>query len=234
VLGVLLCVVCFAQTAAIDDLTSHQWHSEATVDNFSLATFDKIGLGKVQVSIDSLKNDCSIWTFKNGKLLIQKYTRERGLETNGIVCSYFFKNGELNIIHDFQDSAYWRYKIGVVSSGSFISLLRQNLSVVQNKHIEQSTPFENILISLKTDSTKIFRDAFSKRIIAGDTSLEKWEGRLSEAKEKLGQRFGDYNLADFTYSFNTGESELVVYWKSEEVIKMNVVKEDNDWKLDEK
>ena len=230
----LLSSVSYAQVSIADNIAEYQWQSEVKIDYFTIGAFNKIGLGKVQVPIDSLKNDCSIWTFSDGELLIQNYNANSGLEKGGEKCKYLIKDGDLIIIHSSQDSGWWRYKIGTVSSGSYIKLTKQNTSVLGKKHIEQSTPFENILISIKTDSAALFRDAFSKQIIGEDTAIDKWQERLEEAKGKLGSRFGDFELTDFTYEFDANQSRLAVYWKGEKVINMEVVKEKSGWKLNEK
>ena len=77
----------------------------------------------------------------------------------------------------------------------FIFLISASWDIkAQDAHIELSTPFENILISLKTDSVELFRDAFSKHIIGEDTTTDKWHERLEEAKGKLGFRSNGFHL----------------------------------------
>ena len=101
----------------------------------------------------------------------------------------------------------------------------------QSKHIEQSIPFENVLTSLKSDSSSLFMNCFSKRIINGEEDENVWMSRLNEGKEKFEKRFGQFQLIDFSYKYEKSESKLIIYYKNEEQFKMRVVKENGTWKL---
>lgn len=103
----------------------------------------------------------------------------------------------------------------------------------QQKHIEQSTPFENVLLSLKTDSASLFMNSFSKEIRKGETDLKIWLSRLNEGKEKFKKRMGDYIISEFSYKYEEEESVLVVFYKNEELLEMAVIYEDG-WKLNSK
>lgn len=115
----------------------------------------------------------------------------------------------------------------------FISILSTHLMAQQN-HIAQSTPFENVIVALNTDSVALFMNTYSKGIIAGEDDLKIWQDRLNTGKERLEKRFGDFQLSDFTYDFEREESKLIIYFKGEEQMRMGVIKEDGAWKLDEK
>jgi hypothetical protein len=104
----------------------------------------------------------------------------------------------------------------------------------QSKHIEQSTPFENVLTSMKSDSASLFMNCFSERIVDGEDDEKVWMSRLNEGKEKFEKRFGHFELTDFSYEYEATESKLVIYYKSEKQVKMRVVNQDGIWKLDEK
>ncbi len=104
----------------------------------------------------------------------------------------------------------------------------------QQNHIAQSTPFENVIISMNADSVELFMNTYSKAIIAGEDDIKIWQGRLNTGKERLKNRFGDFQLSDFTFDFDQEESELIIYFKQEERMMMGVIKENGVWKLDEK
>lgn len=104
----------------------------------------------------------------------------------------------------------------------------------QSDHIEQSTPFENVLLALKTDSVDLFVDSFSDRIIDGENDELVWISRLNEVKEKFKERFGSYERSDFSYDYEEEKSKLIIYYKSEEQIGLRVIKEGGVWKLDDK
>lgn len=101
-------------------------------------------------------------------------------------------------------------------------------------HITQSTPFENILLAMKTDSIPLFLSAFSNRIIDGENDKLVWKKRLNEGKEKFRIQFDNFQLKDFTFEYDEKESKLIIYFKGKEVMRMKVIKEDEKWKLDEK
>ena len=116
---------------------------------------------------------------------------------------------------------------------TFISLLSTNLMAQQN-HIAQSTPFENVIVSVNADSVELFMNTYSKGIIAGEDDIKIWQDRLNTGKERLKKRFGDFQLSDFTFDFDQEESKLIIYFKGEEQMRIGVVEEDGVWKLDEK
>lgn len=117
--------------------------------------------------------------------------------------------------------------------GALMIMFSSNL-LAQSKHIEQSTPFENVLISMKSDSVRLFMSCFTKSIVGDENDEKIWAKRLNEGKEKFKTQFGQFNLTDFTYTFDKIESKLIIYYKDEEQFKMRVVKENAIWKLDEK
>lgn len=104
----------------------------------------------------------------------------------------------------------------------------------QKAHIKQSTPFENLMLSLSTDSVDLFMNSFSTNIIDGNYDAKEWQRRLSSAQRKLEARFQFWSLEDFAFEFDKVESRLIIYFKGEENIRMKVVKEKRQWKLDEK
>ncbi len=106
--------------------------------------------------------------------------------------------------------------------------------IAQRNHKRQSTPFENALKALQSDSASLFMNSFSERITKGKTSEKYWGTKLQEGKAKFKKRFGDYKLGDFTYKYDRKESKLIIYFREKEEIRLRVIKEKGTWKLDEK
>ena len=115
-----------------------------------------------------------------------------------------------------------------------IILTFSNLCFSQKPTIEQSSPFEKLLTAIQKDSSELFKSAFSSRIITDENSNTKtWDDRLEIAQERFTDKFGEFELSDFTYNFNKKESKLVIFYKTEEIVQMKVIKENGNWKLDE-
>lgn len=117
--------ISYGQSLIVENLTQFKWTTDSAIDGLSLGDFKEIGLSKLRVPADSLKNNCTIWTFTEDKIIIQKYAFEDGLESDSISCSYEYKNGDLLIYHFAQDSTVWRYKVGILSTENDIVLMRK-------------------------------------------------------------------------------------------------------------
>ncbi|XLS30390.1 hypothetical protein ACJD0Z_06085 [Flavobacteriaceae bacterium M23B6Z8] len=103
----------------------------------------------------------------------------------------------------------------------------------QQESIEQSKPFINVLIALENDAVELFKNSFSKEINDSKDATSTWEERLKEGEEKFSERFGDYDLQDFTFTFIDSTSQLQVWFQKKEAFKIRVVKEGNEWKLNQ-
>ena len=114
------------------------------------------------------------------------------------------------------------------------TILLSTQAMAQKKSIKQSKPFQNVLLSLQTESVSLFVESFTDRIVGDEKDSQVWLDRIKEGHEKMTQRFGNYELSDFTYKFDKEKSKLVIFYKGEEQFKMKVIKEDGKWKLDEK
>ena len=107
-------------------------------------------------------------------------------------------------------------------------------ATAQSAHIKQSTPFENVLFSMKSDSVGLFMNSFSENVIDGERGEELWLTRLNQGKEKFKKRFGTFQPGDFSYTYEKEEAKLIIYFKGEEQFRIAVIKEGNIWKLDER
>ena len=115
----------YGQSLIYENLTQFKWTTGSTINGLNLGDFKDIGLAKLQVPVDSLKKGCTVWTFNENKIIIQKYTPDYGLEIDSIFCSYEYRNRELIIYKVAQDSTIWRYNLGIVSTTNYILLIRK-------------------------------------------------------------------------------------------------------------
>ena len=100
---------------------------------------------------------------------------------------------------------------------------------------ETSAPLVAILKAAKKSDAAAFRDAYSTRIHLEDQQTD-WERNLREAQATLKQKFGDYRITDFAFSFegDATTGKLEVSFKGKAQFAIAVVKEGGAWKLDER
>lgn len=128
----------------------------------------------------------------------------------------------------------------VILISAFFAIFSFNL-IAQSRHIQQSKPFKKVLRSIKTNAPNLFMKSFSNEIMKlfnnemtnGEDDETLWESRLKEAKGKFENRFGAFEVHDFSYKFEKEDAQLIIYFKGKEQFKMRVVKEGCVWKLDE-
>jgi hypothetical protein len=102
-----------------------------------------------------------------------------------------------------------------------------------NSIIPQAEPFESILISVKNNSTKKFKNSFTERIHNENNDTLTWNERLKVTESKMKQEFGELNPNDFSYDFDKKKSQLIIKHKTNEPFRMKIIKENGNWKFDE-
>ena len=92
-----------------------------------------------------------------------------------------------------------------------------------------------ILEAAKHSDTTQFREAYSSRI-RQESGQPDWSKNLQEAQTTLKEKFGNYRLSDFEFSFEGDEQKgkLGVSFKGKHQFAIAVVKEGGAWKLDER
>ena len=92
-----------------------------------------------------------------------------------------------------------------------------------------------ILEAAKDSDAKKFKGAYSERIQAEDRQKD-WGQNLKEAQATMKEKFGDYQLSDFAFSFAGDDlkGKLAVLFKDTKQFELAIVKEDGAWKLDER
>jgi hypothetical protein len=113
---------------------------------------------------------------------------------------------------------------------TFMSCLRSD-----RPRIETSAPVVAMLKAAKNADATMFREAYSKRIRQEDQQAD-WGKNLHEAQTTLKETFGDYQLGDFTYSFegNDLQGKLAISFKGKKQFAIAIIKEEGAWKLDER
>lgn len=115
----------------------------------------------------------------------------------------------------------------------YLLLLILVIGCSQRPIIPQADPFENILVSIKNNSTNLFKNSFSERVHNEDNDNLTWAERLKVTKNRMELEFGELNPSDFSYDFDKKKSKLIVRHKTNEPFRMKVVMENGNWKLDE-
>lgn len=120
--------VCFGQDYILENLTIHRWTSKTIVSDFNIGTLKKIGLSKLKVPIDSIKNDVSIWEFRDKEIKVLNYKKDQGLDSLIVKCTFDYDKNKsvIRIFHFSQDSSFWEYSLGISSIGNYILLIRNN------------------------------------------------------------------------------------------------------------
>jgi uncharacterized protein YlxW (UPF0749 family) len=104
-----------------------------------------------------------------------------------------------------------------------------------SRRSETSAPMIAILEAAKHSDTTQFREAYSSRI-RQDPGQQDWSKNLQEAQTTLKEKFGDYQLSDFAFSFEGDDQKgkLGVSFKGKQQFALAIVKEGGAWKLDER
>jgi hypothetical protein len=99
----------------------------------------------------------------------------------------------------------------------------------------QAAPFFALLAAAKLSDSAAMKNAYSQRIRDEPLSCD-WNKNLKEAQASISELFGDYNLAQFDFAFigDTLKGKLSIFHNGKQAPALNVVKEANQWKLDER
>jgi hypothetical protein len=127
-----------------DDLNIATWTSSSEISDSLLKDSKQIPLVKLIFSKDSINKDVTVWTFRENVLTIAKYDYHK--KTESLVGTYKYEilqdKSILQII--FHDNLVLKYKVGIVSTGYYATLLRTKEKKVKNKkrkheHITRSS-----------------------------------------------------------------------------------------------
>ena len=99
----------------------------------------------------------------------------------------------------------------------------------------EAAPVIAMLKAVKGSDVAGFKNAYSKEI-REDKGQGDWEKNLKEAQVNMNKLFGDYQLSDFSFTF-AGDSEkgkITLSHKGREAFPLNVIREGDTWKIDER
>jgi hypothetical protein len=99
----------------------------------------------------------------------------------------------------------------------------------------EAAPVIAMLKAVKDLDVAGFKNAYSKEI-REDKGQGDWEKNLKEAHVNMSKLFGDYQLNDFSFTFagNSEKGKVTLSHKGREVFPLNVIKEGDTWKVDER
>lgn len=119
---------CFGQTLFFDKLNTITWTSVTISNEQELINSTEIPLSKLKLSKDSIKQNLSIWTFRDSVITIVNY--DCNSKKDSLIGIYkfdsIFKEAVLQI--KFNDTVQPVYDIGIISTGSYANLNRRKVN----------------------------------------------------------------------------------------------------------
>jgi len=106
--------------------------------------------------------------------------------------------------------------------------------------IPQAKPVIAWLESSKTSDLDLFKTVWSSRMIEiripPENNDERWKELLEGYKQSWSEEFGEYVISDFvfTYEGDDSEGEVVIEFKGKKYGGLSVIKEDDEWKVNER
>jgi hypothetical protein len=116
-----------------------------------------------------------------------------------------------------------------------LSLTAISCSRSESLRSEASAPMVAILKAAKSADATMFGEAYSARIHQEHPHSD-WGNNLQEAQATMKEKFGDYRIKDFTFSFagDASKGKLEVIFKGKAQFAIAVRRENGAWKLDER
>ena len=126
---ILISSTSFGQTLFFDNLDTTTWTSVTINNESEIINTTTIGLSKLKFSKDSIKQNVSLWTFRDSILTIINYNYILKTETQ--IGKYNFDSiyDQAILQIKFSDSLQIVYDIGIISTGSYASLNRKKDNV---------------------------------------------------------------------------------------------------------
>jgi hypothetical protein len=113
-----------AQSLFFENIHSSEWTSEVFLNDSALAAAAEIGLARLKSPADSLKANRSIWKFEE-VLSLSYYNASRKLHKISAVYAYEIDPDKSLLIIKVSPSQQLVYKVAMVSTGSFVLLVRK-------------------------------------------------------------------------------------------------------------
>ena len=99
----------------------------------------------------------------------------------------------------------------------------------------EAVPVIAVLKATKGSDVAGFKNAYAKRI-REDKGQGDWEKNLKDAQVNMKKLFGDYQLNDFSFTFagDREKGKVTLSHKGKEAFPLDVIKEGDKWKVDER
>lgn len=99
----------------------------------------------------------------------------------------------------------------------------------------EAAPVIAVLKAVKESDVNAFKNAYSRRI-REDKGQGDWEKNLKEAKQNLRTMYGDYRIADFTFTYDgdTDIGKVSFTYKHGKQLDLDVIREVGGWKVDKR
>jgi len=104
----------------------------------------------------------------------------------------------------------------------------------ERRRREPSQPVRVLLEAAEKDDVELLKTAFSQEVHE-QSDEEEWKQRLEIHQKRLATQLGEYDPRElsFEYSASWRDGEATLYWKKMEICTMKIIREDNEWKIDE-
>ncbi len=112
-----------SQDAVLDSIKASTWVSSPIIVDSTLFAMNSIILQKQSESLDSLKEDVTLWDFSDS-LFLEKYdvyTKEKKALGSGVYC--VFSDGELYIKDE--QGLIFPYRFALTTTGNFLMIVRK-------------------------------------------------------------------------------------------------------------
>jgi len=126
---ILISSTSFGQTLFFDNLNTTTWTSATITNELEITNTATIGLLKLKFSKDSIKQNVSLWTFRDSILTITNYDCFSKSET--LIGKYNFDSiyDQAILQITYSNSSQIVYDIEIISTGSYASLNRKKDNV---------------------------------------------------------------------------------------------------------
>src|SRR5262245_43049216 len=124
ILSIVLTLTCFGQTLFFDNLNNSTWVSGPNVTDAVVESSKQIHLGKIKLSIDSLRENVTVWNFKDDLLTIKFFDNQQKKATT--VATYKYEaNRNKGILTIYINNKPVDFQVGITSTGDNALLIRK-------------------------------------------------------------------------------------------------------------
>ena len=126
VVGFICTLGCAAQTMFFNKLDSTTWLSAPGVTDSTVQHAKQIPLGKWKLPKDSIKEDVTVWDFKDGLLTISYFNIQQKTET--VILTYKYSiNHDKGVLTIYTDNTVHNFTAGITSTGNNVLLIRKKI-----------------------------------------------------------------------------------------------------------